>query len=124
MRPKEATKNHGLKNTIYEKRLKKILILKREGKGRVLLLSSTAQQKIVEKTELNFSSECIGKQDVLGTGCNKLNSHYKSGSESQEMVEQPAQRGCGIVSILGDLQNLPEHSPEESEINLPCFKQV
>lgn len=84
-------------------------ILKRKGKGRILLLSSPAQQKIVEKTELN-SSECTGQQDVLGKGCNKLNSHSKSGNESQEMVEQPAQRGCGIVSILGDVQNLPGHS--------------
>lgn len=99
-------------------------ILQRGGKGRILLLSSTAQQKIVEKTKLNFFSECTGKQDVLGTGCNKLNSHYKSGNESQETVEQPAQRRCGIVSILGDAQNLPGHSPEESEINLPCFKHI
>lgn len=47
-------------------------ILQRKGKGRLLLLSSTAQQKIVEKTGLNFSSEYTGQQDVLGTLCNKI----------------------------------------------------
>lgn len=47
--------------------------------------------------------------------------------ESNEMVEQPAQRSKfqrQIASILGDVQNLPGHSPEESELNLHCFKQV
>lgn len=96
------------------------LTKKRQRKDIIIVFNSLAENS--RKIELSFSSECTGQQDVLGTGCNKINSHYKSGNESRETVEQPVQRGCGIAGILGDVLNLPGHSPEESELNLPWCK--
>jgi len=42
--------------------------------------------------------------------------------EGDQALAHVAQRGCG-VSLLGDIQNLPGHSPEQPALGYPALNR-